>query len=49
MFQQAALTVAIHTLSNQNRDFFRQEIAGSVADPTEVESELRCLAVLMKK
>jgi RNA polymerase sigma-70 factor (ECF subfamily) len=47
---EGALKVAIHRLRKRYRDLFRQEIADTVADPAEVESELRYLAtVLMKK
>ena len=47
---EGALKVAIHRLRKRYRDLFRQEIADTVADPAEVESELRFLAaVLMRK
>jgi RNA polymerase sigma-70 factor (ECF subfamily) len=47
---EGALKVAIHRLRKRYRELFRQEIAHTVADPAEVESELRYLAaVLMKK
>jgi RNA polymerase sigma factor (sigma-70 family) len=47
---EGALKVAIHRLRKRYRELFRQEIADTVADPAEVESELRYLAaVLMKK
>src|SRR5215471_17674622 len=41
---EGALKVAIHRLRKRYRDLFRQEIADTVADPAEVESELRHLA-----
>jgi RNA polymerase sigma-70 factor (ECF subfamily) len=47
---EGALKVAIHRLRKRYRDLFRQEIADTVADPAEVDSEIRYLAaVLMKK
>ena len=47
---EGALKVAIHRLRKRYRDLFRQEIADTVADPAEVESELRFLAgVLTRK
>jgi DNA-directed RNA polymerase specialized sigma24 family protein len=47
---EGALKMAIHRLRERYRELFRQEIADTVADPAEVESELRYLAaVLMRK
>jgi RNA polymerase sigma-70 factor (ECF subfamily) len=47
---EGALKVAIHRLRKRYRDLFRQEIADTVADPAEVDSELRYLAdVLTRK
>ena len=47
---EGALKVAIHRLRKRYRELFRLEIADTVADPTDVESELRHLAsVLMRK
>ncbi|MBS1856951.1 MAG: sigma-70 family RNA polymerase sigma factor [Acidobacteria bacterium] len=47
---EGALKVAIHRLRKRYRELFRQEIADTVADPSEVESELRYLAgVLTRK
>jgi RNA polymerase sigma factor (sigma-70 family) len=47
---EGALKVAIHRLRKRYRELFRLEIADTVADPAEVESELRFLAaVLLKK
>src|SRR5215472_8109700 len=40
---EGALKVAIHRLRKRYRELFRQEIADTVADPAEVESELRFL------
>jgi RNA polymerase sigma-70 factor (ECF subfamily) len=44
---EGALKVAIHRLRKRYRDLFRQEIADTVADPAEVESELRHLAAAL--
>jgi RNA polymerase sigma-70 factor (ECF subfamily) len=41
---EGALKVAIHRLRKRYRELFRQEIADTVADPAEVDSELRHLA-----
>ncbi|MDQ2776749.1 MAG: sigma-70 family RNA polymerase sigma factor [Acidobacteriota bacterium] len=41
---EGALKVAIHRLRKRYRELFRQEIADTVADPAEVETELRYLA-----
>ena len=47
---EGALKVAIHRLRKRYRELFRQEIADTVADPADVESELRHLAsILMRK
>jgi RNA polymerase sigma factor (sigma-70 family) len=46
---EGALKVAIHRLRKRYRDLFRQEIADTVADPAEVESELRYLAAVLSK
>jgi len=47
---EGALKVAIFRLRERYRELFRQEIADTVADPAEVESELRFLAdVLARK
>jgi RNA polymerase sigma-70 factor (ECF subfamily) len=46
---EGALKVAIHRLRKRYRDLFRQEIADTVADPAEVESELRYLAEALTK
>jgi len=44
---EGALKVAIHRLRKRYRELLRQEIADTVADPAEVESELRFLAVVL--
>ena len=44
---EGALKVAIHRLRKRYRDLFRQDIADTVADPAEVESELRYLAAVL--
>jgi RNA polymerase sigma factor (sigma-70 family) len=46
---EGALKVAIHRLRKRYRDLFRQEIADTVADPTDVESELRYLAAVLTR
>jgi RNA polymerase sigma factor (sigma-70 family) len=46
---EGALKVAIHRLRKRYRDLFRQEIADTVADPAEVEPELRYLAAVLTR
>ena len=46
---EGALKVAIHRLRKRYRELFRQEIADTVADPAEVESELRYLAAVLAR
>ncbi len=46
---EGALKVAIHRLRKRYRDLFRQEIEDTVADPAEVDSEIRYLAVVLTK
>jgi len=46
---EGALKVAIHRLRNRYRELFRQEIADTVADAAEVESELRFLAAVLSR
>jgi len=46
---EGALKVAVHRLRKRYRELFRQEIADTVADPTEVESELRYLAAVLAR
>jgi RNA polymerase sigma-70 factor (ECF subfamily) len=46
---EGALKVAIHRLRKRYRELFRQEIADTVADPEEVESELRFLAAVLTR
>jgi hypothetical protein len=41
--------VAIHRLRKRYPELFRQEIADTVADPAEVESELGYLAVVLTR
>jgi RNA polymerase sigma factor (sigma-70 family) len=46
---EGALKVAIHRLRKRYRELFRQEIADTVADPADVESELRFLAGVLSR
>ena len=46
---EGALKVAIHRLRKRYRELFRQEIADTVSDPAEVESELRYLAAVLTR
>jgi RNA polymerase sigma-70 factor (ECF subfamily) len=46
---EGALKVAIHRLRKRYRELFRQEIADTVADPAEVDSELRYLAAALTR
>jgi RNA polymerase sigma factor (sigma-70 family) len=46
---EGALKAAIHRLRKRYRELFRQEIADTVADHSEVESELRFLAAALTK
>jgi len=46
---EGALKVAIHRLRKRYRELFRQEIADTVADPAEVEPELRFLAAALTR
>ena len=46
---EGALKVAIHRLRKRYRELFHLEIADTVADPAEVESELRFLAAVLSK
>jgi RNA polymerase sigma-70 factor (ECF subfamily) len=46
---EGALKVVIHRLRKRYRDVFRQEIADTVADPADVESELRFLASVLTR
>ncbi len=46
---EGALKVAIHRLRKRYRDLFRQEIADTVADPAEVESELLHVAAVLTR
>jgi RNA polymerase sigma-70 factor (ECF subfamily) len=44
---EGSLKVGIHRLRKRYRELFRQEIADTVADPADVESELRHLAAVL--
>jgi RNA polymerase sigma factor (sigma-70 family) len=46
---EGALKVAIHRLRKRYREIVRQEIADTVADPAEVDSELRFLAAVLTR
>lgn len=46
---EGALKVAIHRLRKRYRELFRQEIADTVVDPADVESELRYLASVLTR
>ncbi|HUA62404.1 MAG TPA: sigma-70 family RNA polymerase sigma factor [Verrucomicrobiae bacterium] len=46
---EGALKVAIHRLRKRYRELFRQEIADTVADPADVESELKYLAAALSR
>lgn len=46
---EGAIKVAIHRLRKRYRELVRQEIADTVADPADVESELRYLAAVLTR
>ena len=46
---EGALKVAIHRLRKRYRELFREEIADTVADASDIESELRFLADALSK
>lgn len=46
---EGALKVAVHRLRKRYRDLFRQEIAETVSEATEVEDELRYLAAALAR
>lgn len=46
---EGALKVAIHRLRKRYRELFRQEIADTVVDAAQVESELRFLAAVLTR
>jgi hypothetical protein len=46
---EGALKVAIHRFRKRYRELFRQEIADTVGDPADVESELRSLAAVLSR
>ena len=46
---EGALKVAVHRMRKRYRELFRQEIAETVADPADAESELRYLAAALTR
>jgi predicted DNA-binding protein (UPF0278 family) len=44
---EGALKVAVHRLRKRYRELLRQEIADTVADPADVDSELQSLAAAL--
>jgi RNA polymerase sigma-70 factor (ECF subfamily) len=44
---EGALKVAIHRLRKRYRELLRQEIADTVADPADVDSDLQSLAAAL--
>lgn len=46
---EGALKVAVHRLRKRYRELFRAEIADTVADPSEVEAEIRYLATVLSR
>jgi RNA polymerase sigma-70 factor (ECF subfamily) len=46
---EGALKVAIHRLRKRYRELVRQEVSDTVADPADVESELRYLAAALSR
>ncbi len=46
---EGTIKVAVHRLRKRYRELFRQEILDTVADPKEVESELRYLAAVLSR
>jgi RNA polymerase sigma factor (sigma-70 family) len=44
---EGALRVAVHRLRRRYRDLFREEIAHTVADPAEIEEEVRHLMAVL--
>jgi hypothetical protein len=46
---EGALKVAVHRLRKRYRELFRREIADTLSDPGEVESELRFLATVLAR
>jgi RNA polymerase sigma factor (sigma-70 family) len=44
---EGAVKVAVHRLRKRYRELFRQQIADTVADPAEVDAELRYLAAIL--
>jgi RNA polymerase sigma-70 factor (ECF subfamily) len=45
---EGALKLAVHRFRKRYRELIRQEIADTVADPREVDSELRFLAAVLR-
>jgi RNA polymerase sigma-70 factor (ECF subfamily) len=46
---ESALKVSIHRLRKRYRELFRAEIAATVAEPQDVEEELRFLIVALSQ
>jgi RNA polymerase sigma-70 factor (ECF subfamily) len=46
---EGALRVAVHRLRRRFRDLFREEIAHTVADPAEIEEEVRHLMAVLSE
>jgi RNA polymerase sigma-70 factor (ECF subfamily) len=46
---EGALKVSIHRMRKRYRELFRMEIASTVADPAEIESEARFLIAAMSR
>jgi hypothetical protein len=46
---EGALRVAAHRLRRRYRDLFREEIAHTVADPAEIEEEIRHLIGVLRE
>ena len=46
---EGALKVAVHRLRKRYRELLRQEIADTIANPADVESELRSLAAVLSR
>ncbi len=44
---EGAARVALHRLRKRFRQFFREEIAGTVSDPTEVDDEVRYVVAVL--
>lgn len=46
---EGALKVAVHRFRKRYRDLFRREIADTVCDPADVESEIRAMAAALAR